>query len=287
MSKLTKNFSTKPSLLASYADLYGDVVLRHRARIAERALRVEAERNDREKSQFIANMSHELRTPLNAIIGFSQILRECETLNLTPDKIVEYSGYINDTSEHLLNIINDLLDMSKIQSGKQELSIDEVNAAEILRGCLTLVNGTALESGVKLINEVSIDFPSFEADALRLKQVFTNIISNAIKWTPQGGTVTISAFVIENKFVQFNITDTGKGMTQKEIETAKMPFCQVEADLDRSTNGTGLGIPIASGFVEMHKGTFEILSKPGVGTTVKIMMPMKQNISFQEICGAA
>ncbi|MGH1349322.1 MAG: sensor histidine kinase [Methyloligellaceae bacterium] len=287
MSKLTGKTSSKPSLLASYADLYGDVVLRHRARLAEKALRIEAERSDREKSQFIANMSHELRTPLNAIIGFSQIMRECETLNLTPDKIVEYSGYINDTSEHLLNIINDLLDMSKIQSGKQDLSIDEVNAAEILRGCLTLVSVAAKEGGVRLVNEVPVDFQSFEADALRLKQVFTNIISNAIKWTPQGGTVTTSAFIIENKFVQFNISDTGKGMSPQEIETAKMPFCQVESDLDRSTNGTGLGIPIASGLVEMHKGTFEILSKPGVGTTVKIMMPITQDISLQEVCGAA
>ncbi len=287
MSKLSGKAASKPSLLASYADLYGDVVLRHRARLAEKALRIEAERNDREKSQFIANMSHELRTPLNAIIGFSQIMKECDNLNLSNDKIVEYSGYVNDTAEHLLHIINDLLDMSKIQSGRQELSIDEVNAAEILRGCLTLVDGAAHEGGVCLINQVPVDFPVFEADALRLKQVFANILSNAIKWTPLGGSVTISAFVIENRFVQFSITDTGRGMSAQEIETAKTPFCQVEADLDRISNGTGLGIPIASGFVELHNGTFEILSKPDVGTTVRITLPVKQDHLTQEVYGAA
>lgn len=259
----------------SYTDMYGDVVLRHRARIAETALRVEAEARDKAKSQFIANMSHELRTPLNAIIGFSQIMRAADKQPITTEQIVEYSGYINDTAEHLLHIINDLLDMSKIQAGKQTISFDDVDISELIRGCFTLISSAAKEKNITLQNNIPEDFPMFPGDALRLKQVFSNILSNAVKCTPDGGKVTVSAEQ-SGKSVKLSVADTGCGMTLEEIETAKKPFEQVDGNLDRSINGTGLGIPIASGFVKLHNGTFEIESTRDVGTTIFITLPTEQ-----------
>ncbi len=281
MRRTARQSGNRQSLLSSYTEMYGDIVLRHRARLAETALRIEAEARDKAKSQFIANMSHELRTPLNAIIGFSQIMRGADKQPVTTEQVVEYSGYINDTAEHLLHIINDLLDMSKIQSGKQTITLDDLDISELIRGCFTLIASAAKEKNIELINDIDDDFPLFPADALRLKQVFSNLLSNAVKCTGENGTVTVSARVVGDK-VELRVIDTGCGMTPSEIETAKKPFEQVDGNLDRSINGTGLGIPIASGFIKLHNGTFEIESKKDVGTTIIITLPKEQDSIIQE-----
>lgn len=259
--------------MASYTDTLGNALLRHKTDIAEKARRVEAERANNLKSQFIANMSHELRTPLNAIIGFSKLMRDTEPGGMDSEKVVEYSGIINETASQLLSIINEILEISKILSGKHKLEPQDVLVCEILRSCVSVVSIEARDAQVNIIDNISPDLPEINADPVKLKQVFTNLLYNSVKFTPENGSVSIRATLEDRGALQISIADTGVGMTDDELETALSEFGQVDSGLNRNHEGTGLGLPIAKALVELHGGTFAISSSKGIGTVVDIELP--------------
>ena len=265
--------SRQSSLMSEYASLMGDAVLRHRARVAEHSARLEAEFASRVKSEFIANMSHELRTPLNSIIGFSKLISEQAMRTLTPAETVEYANLIQDAAGHLLAIINDILDISKIQSGRLQLNSREIGVDEILKPCVAGLRLAAGEAGVTLTSELPADLPAINADGVKLRQVFTNLVNNAIKFTPSGGTIVVSATVDAEQRIAISIRDSGIGMTADEIQVAMMPFGQVDGGHSRWREGTGLGLPIAKALVELHGGELKITSVKAVGTEVIVSLP--------------
>jgi signal transduction histidine kinase len=224
------------------------------------------------KSAFLANMSHELRTPLNAIIGFSDIIRSGTFGDAVPDKVVEYSGDIHRSGEHLLRLINDMLDLAKIESGEMEFSpqrIDLVEAFDMLERLMML---EATNKGVRLVVTPADKMPAIYADALRFRQIVTNLLSNAIKFTDPGGTVTLDAMSVDTSIV-ISVRDTGIGMSVEDIGEAMKPFRQVDNSISRRFEGTGLGLPLSIKLAENQGGALEIRSRPGQGTTVSVRLP--------------
>jgi two-component system cell cycle sensor histidine kinase PleC len=262
-----------------YASLLSDAVLRHRARVAEQSARIEAELASKVKSEFIANMSHELRTPLNTVIGFSKLLTQHEQRPLPEREIVEYAALIHDAAAHLLSVINDILDISKIQSGKYTLDAREVNVREILAASTKAFGMMASEAHVDLKTDVAPDLPSIRGDATKLKQIFMNILSNALKFTPANGIVDVIAHRSASGGVIVAIRDSGLGMTEREIDVALTPFGQVDAGRSRWREGTGLGLPIAKALIDLHGGLLEIRSKKGSGTDVVMAFPAGDSVS--------
>ncbi len=226
----------------------------------------------RTKSEFLANMSHELRTPLNAIIGFSQLIRDATMGPLD----TRYKGYADDiltAGQHLLNLINDVLDLSKIEVGRMELREEVVDIARLVKDCCRMVRERVSASGQQLEQVIGPDTPYVMADELRLKQIVLNLLSNAVKFTPTGGGIRVSTNLGPDGSLALSVADTGVGMTQDDIKTALTPFRQVEGSSSRRHEGTGLGLPLAKTLTELHGASFDIASEIGVGTTMTVTLP--------------
>jgi two-component system cell cycle sensor histidine kinase PleC len=270
---------TQSSLMGEYATLLADAVLRQRARDAEHAARVETELASRVKSEFIANMSHELRTPLNTVIGFAKLIGEAKRHQLSSDQIVEYADLIRDAATHLLTVINDILDISKMQSGKYTLDAREVDLKEVVEATMASFNRNAADLGVTIACRADAPLPAVRGDPAKLRQVFNNLISNAVKFTPPGGSVNVNVNALSDGGVTVTIRDTGVGMTKAEIAVALTPFSQVDASHSRWREGAGLGLPIARALVQLHGGSLEVRSAKSLGTEVAVTLPSRHQVS--------
>jgi two-component system cell cycle sensor histidine kinase PleC len=268
--------------MGEYAALLADAVLRQRAREAEHSARVESELASKVKSEFIANMSHELRTPLNTVIGFAKLIGECRRRQLTGDQIAEYADLIRDAATHLLTVINDILDISKMQSGKYTLDAREVDLKEIVQGAAASFERNAADLGVSIECQVDQVVPAVRGDPAKLRQVFNNLISNAVKFTPPGGSVQVRASALADGEAGVTIRDSGVGMTKAEIAVALTPFSQVDASHSRWREGAGLGLPIAKALVQLHGGKLEIRSAKSLGTEVAVILPSSYQVSVAQ-----
>jgi signal transduction histidine kinase len=239
------------------------------------AAKLEADHANRAKSEFLANMSHELRTPLNAILGFSDVIRSELHGALGSPRYQQYATHIHDSGMHLLDLINDVLDLSKIAAGKMELHEQDIAIPDLLSDALALFKGRAKD--VQLDEGPWPGLPRIRADYRLLKQILINLLTNAIKFTPPGGKVAIGAVV--GRDIRLTVSDTGIGMTQAELERAMSQYGQIDSRVARKHQGTGLGLPICNSLAMLHGGTLEIVSKPDTGTTVSLVLPVSRIVA--------
>jgi two-component system cell cycle sensor histidine kinase PleC len=242
------------------------------------AEKVRAESANQAKSEFLANMSHELRTPLNAINGFSEIMVAEMYGPLGDRRYRDYAGDILSSGQHLLALINDILDMAKIEAGKFSLRFEPMSIVEVAEDAARLVRNRAEAAGLNLNLELD-DLPEVEADYRAVKQVLLNLLSNAIKFTPRGGTVTILADPRElrpGERVKVSVRDTGIGIAPEDLARLARPFEQIESQHSKTQQGTGLGLALTKSLVEMHDGLLELTSAPGKGTTASFTLPVRQ-----------
>ena len=232
-----------------------------------------AETANRSKTEFLANMSHELRTPLNAIIGFSEIMESGMMGPMEDPRYNDYVHSINESGNHLLSLINDILDLSTIEVGRAVLEEENLDLVATIESCLMLIREQAGNKNLTLASELPPRFPPFRGDRRRLKQIFINLLQNALKFTPQGGTVTATLAHEPGGPVRVIIKDTGIGMSAEDIPRALERFSQVETGLQRRYEGTGLGLPLARAMAILHGGDIEIESSEGKGTTVRVILP--------------
>jgi two-component system cell cycle sensor histidine kinase PleC len=273
------SIGSSSSLMGEYATLLADAVLRQRAREAEHAARVETELAGRVKSEFIANMSHELRTPLNTVIGFAKLVSEYDRRQLSGSQIIEYANLIHDAAAHLLAVINDILDISKIQSGKYTLDAREIELGDVLKASVAYFSHNAADLGLTLESQFAPGVLTVRGDPDKLRQVFNNLISNAIKFTPPGGTVRVITKALDDGGAAVSVADTGVGMTEDEIKLSLTPFAQVDASHSRWREGAGLGLPIAKALVQLHGGRLDVRSAKTMGTEVTVSLPSRFEVS--------
>jgi PAS domain S-box-containing protein len=233
----------------------------------------EAERASAQKSEFLANISHELRTPLNAILGFSEVMRSQRFGALANQKYLGYANDIHESGEHLLSLINDLLDLSKVEAGKLELNFTSVNVGSLVEQCLGVLQEHAAAAQVVLRKTLPAGLPNVVADQRSVKQILLNLISNAIKFTDPGGQVIVSARVSKAGELKVSVKDTGIGMSEAELSAAVQPFKRIESPGRDQVPGTGLGLPLSRALAEANRASFAISSEPRKGTLVEITFP--------------
>jgi signal transduction histidine kinase len=289
--RFQKQANRRPgSLMQRYCDQLGSIASRKRVEIALKAARVSAElaatsatdamqaalAANRAKSEFLANMSHELRTPLNAIMGFSQIIAE-ETLGpVGTGKYVEYSRDINGSAQHLLAIINDILDLARIEAGKSELTEEPLDPQMLITACIRVVSERAKIAGVTLGFDGEGTNFLFLGDERKMKQIIINLLSNAVKFTLSGGRIDVRWRIIPGRCCELMVWDTGIGIGPDDLLRVLQPFAQAESGLNRRYEGTGLGLPLTRGLVEIHGGSFRLESELGQGTRAIIEFPLNR-----------
>ncbi|MDP6624823.1 MAG: PAS domain S-box protein [Alphaproteobacteria bacterium] len=243
-----------------------DVTELHRAK-------EQAELANRAKSEFLANMSHELRTPLNAIMGFAQMMKQ-QTFGPVGDlRYEEYTAGIFESGEHLLSIISDILDLSRIEAGRAEIDEQSLNVIDEVEACMRFVRVRSDEANLDLKIEIPEGFPQLRADQRMIRQMLTNLLSNAVKFTPAGGRIAVRAIATNDERMNLIVADTGIGIAQEDISKALSSFVQIESTMNRRYEGTGLGLPLVKSLVELHDGELEIESEVGVGTSVSLSFP--------------
>ena len=234
-----------------------------------------AEKAARAKDSFLAHVSHELRTPLNAIIGFSEVMRDEIFGPLGSERYRGYAVHIHESGAHLLEIINEILDLSKVEAGKFELAEERFDVARALDVCMRLIQPQARLQDIELVAEIEPDLPPLLGDEVRVKQIVFNLLSNAVKFTPRGGRVCVTARRAHHGGLTITVADTGIGMAPEDIPQALAPFGQIESETwkARGGMGTGLGLPLVKAFAELHGASFAIDSARGLGTSVTISFP--------------
>ena len=256
-------------------------VIRMKDLVAELAeAKTAAEEANLTKSRFLSNMSHELRTPLNGILGFSELMRD--GFAGTPGlKWIEYAGDIHNAGSHLLTLINDLLDLSKIEAGFLELDEEMVEVKSLFGRCLELGTAGAGQSGIEVSMVIDPSVASLVVDQFRFKQILLNLLTNAVKFTPRGGSVTLG-LSRRKKWIAITVVDTGVGLSDEEIALVLQPFRQADATRTSTHEGSGLGLPIAKHLTELHGGELVIESEKGHGTTVTVNLPIARALSADE-----
>jgi len=259
--ELLKTFATQSALAIQNARLFREIEVKSR----------ELEIASQHKSEFLANMSHELRTPLNAIIGFSEVLSE-RMFGEINEKQAEYIADILQSGQHLLSLINDILDLSKIEAGRMELELSEFELPSIIENTLTLVRERAVRRGVSLGRTVDERLGTIRADERKVKQVLLNLLSNALKFTPEGGSIDVAA-AMRDGIAEISVTDTGIGIAPEDQQTVFEEFRQV-GTAAKKVEGTGLGLAISRKFIELHGGKIWVASQVGKGSTFTFTLPL-------------
>jgi signal transduction histidine kinase len=259
--ELVKTFADQATIAIENVRLFNEIQAKSR----------ELEVANKHKSEFLANMSHELRTPLNAIIGFSEALIE-KMFGEMNEKQEDYLKDIHSSGEHLLSLINDILDLSKIEAGRMELELSDFSLPAALRNAMTLIRERAQNHGIALELRVDPQLGEIHADERKLKQIVLNLLSNAVKFTPDGGRVELDARM-NGGSVEVSVKDTGVGIAEKDQEAVFEEFRQVGHDYTTKHEGTGLGLALTRRFVELHGGTISLQSEPGKGSTFTFTLP--------------
>lgn len=261
------------NIISYYEGSMEDITIRRAADIALREAKLQSDMANRAKSEFLTNMSHELRTPLNAVIGFSEIIKGETFGPLGAPEYKEYASDIYDNGRRLLSIINEILDISRIEAGERQLSETVLDLCAIIKNTIESVASKAKAANVNIIPSIKEPL-ALVGEERALKQIFSNLLSNAIKFTPYGGQIRIvSEIDTKTRAIMVSMTDTGIGMNQQEINIALSPFGQVDMNLARSGSGTGLGLTLVQALARLHGANFEIVSQKGIGTTVMLTFP--------------
>ena len=260
-----------------------DVTQRHNTAQTLLNAKDQAERANRAKSEFLAHMSHELRTPLNCVIGFSQILMEEMFGSIGNNNYREYAGDIFTAGNHLLRLISDILDISKIEAGELEIFEERVDMGAVLVSCMNMIRERADKAGITIAVDFDHDLPQILADELRIKQILLNLLSNAVKFTPSGGRVTASAYLTDDGGIALQVSDTGVGIDPEDIDRVMAPFEQIKEHPGLAQEGTGLGVFLTKALTEMHGGRLEIESAHGKGTIVTVSLPPERTL--EELAG--
>jgi signal transduction histidine kinase len=285
-----ENFSNQAALAIESAQLFEEL----------RQKNIDLERANKIKGEFLAIMSHELRTPLTAVIGFSELLLE-EVVGELNNEQKEYLREVVQSSEHLLGLINSILDLSKIESGRMDLNVEPFNLAETVRDVRGTVRALLKKKGIQMEIDVPAKIPSIEADERKVRQVLLNLLSNAIKFTPEGGTITLQVrhsmnskglwtypgmkdtTPFENGYFKISVEDTGIGIKEEDLEEIFDPFRQVDSSYTRKYSGTGLGLTLTKQFVEMHRGFITVESEHEKGSRFTVILPVKTSVSSAEM----
>lgn len=233
------------------------------------------------KSEFLANMSHELRTPLNAIMGFSEVIKNEMFGHIPIPQYVEYARDIYGSGAHLLDIINDILDLSKVEAGKFELTEENVAVEEVVFAVCNIIKGKADEKNLHIAPRLPGVMPRLYADKRSLKQMMLNLLSNAVKFTPKDGDVCISAQLEDDGGVAIVVSDSGIGIAEADMHKVLAPFGQVDSALAREHEGTGLGIPLVKAMIELHGGTLSFDTKPGAGCVATLRFPPERSVHIE------
>ena len=238
----------------------------------------EADAASRAKTEFLANMSHELRTPLNAIIGFAEIIKMEMLGSLGIDRYRHYAEDIFDSGHHLLAVIGDILDISKVEAGEFELHAEPADLEEIVAQSLRLVRERAEAAGIRIDMAIATGLPLLSLDQRLIKQCLINLLSNAIKFSPKDGSIAVEVVRDPKGWVLLSVADRGIGIAEEDVPSVLQPFIQVENAFSRSHQGTGLGLPLAKSFIEAHGGRLKIDSEVGHGTRVTLHIPPERAI---------
>jgi PAS domain S-box-containing protein len=262
--------------LLFYEGSMEDVDQRKKAEIALQDAMVDSDLANRAKSEFLTNMSHELRTPLNAIIGFSEIIQNEAYGKLPSKEYKEYAESIFNSGQNLLKVINEILDVSRIDAGQRTLQESVVNVKKLFESCLELMDEKIKSNHIRVENKATDETLNLIGEKHAMKQMLLNIMSNAIKFSPENSLMMLDAELDSKNRMRVSITDTGIGLTDEELEKALSPFGQIETEHSRTKSGTGLGLTLVKSLIELHGGELEIVSQKAIGTTVTLIFPEKR-----------